>query len=245
MALSATISSGVPLTWTPYAEPGTFLLALLLGIIAIGLILAARGMKKPIQLPRPRRILKVVILILWILSLGLIHVIDEETQNAVSYGPILPITLTSAAFTFVYLAYITRKGGIVSALGNGFIGAVAGPMVFEFPFALIAIPLLKLGARVSIFFFGTLFVVIFTTLALLLFSKRTAITKYSLFSLSTMFLIFAVWALEGFSYPSTPISFTLNAVSKVLSFTTIIAMFSGGERKEERHVSQGGMVTKA
>ncbi len=53
-------------------------------------------------------------------------------------------------------------------------------MVFEFPFDLIVIPLLNIGTMGIIIFFGPLFTIIFTTLALVLFSKRTAITKYSI-----------------------------------------------------------------
>ena len=131
--------------------------------------------------------------------------IDKKSHTAASTGPILPITIASAVCTFVYLAYLTRKGGILSTLGNGFTGAVAGPMVFEFPFDLIVIPLLNIGTMGIIIFFGPLFTIIFTTLALVLFSKRTAITKYSLYSLAAMFLVFAVWAVEGLSYPSNPI----------------------------------------
>jgi hypothetical protein len=254
MTLAGTISSTGSLAtiggaWTPYPVPETYLVALILGLVAIGLFLAARRMKKPIPLPRPGRILKGVIVIIWIVSLlfflGVIRVIAEKTHNAPSTGPILPITIASAVFTFVYLAYVARKGGILSSLGNGFVGAVAGPMIFEFPFDLIVIPLLKIGPFALLIFFGPLFTIIFTTLALLLFSKRTAITKNSLYPLAAMFLVFALWALEGFSYPSNPISFTLNAASKVLSFITIIAMFSSGERKEEKRVNQEGVATRA
>ena len=235
--------------WPPYVAPETYLVALILGLIAIGLFLAARRMKRPIPLPHPGRILKVVIVILWLIPilffLAVIRIIAEKTHNAPSTGPILPITLASAACTFVYLAYVTRRGGALSALGNGFIGAVAGPMVFEFPFDLIVIPLLNIGKLGILVFFGPLFAVIFTTLALLLFSKRTAITKYSLYSLAAMILVFAIWALDGFSYPSDPISFVLNAVSKVLSFTTIIAMFSRDETKEEKRLSQESLASRA
>jgi hypothetical protein len=40
-----------------------------------------------------------------------------------------------------------------------------------------------------------------------------------------MFFVFAVWALFGFSYPSTPIPFALNALSKVLSFVAGVTLF--------------------
>jgi hypothetical protein len=221
--------------WGPYTTPTSIFVALLLALIAVGLILSARRMKEPIKLPHPRRVVKVVIVILWAFSvlffLGIIRIIDEKTHAPVSTGPILPITLASATGTFVYLAYATRKGGILPAIGNGLVGAMAGPMIFEFPFDLIVIPLLNLKIRGLLIFFGPLFAVIFTTLALLLFSKRTAITKNSLHSLAAMLLVFSVWALEGFSYPSNPVSFILNAVSKVLSFVTIVALFSTGSKR--------------
>jgi len=40
-----------------------------------------------------------------------------------------------------------------------------------------------------------------------------------------MILVFALWALEGYSYPSNPIAFALNAVSKVLAFVTVGSLF--------------------
>jgi hypothetical protein len=40
-----------------------------------------------------------------------------------------------------------------------------------------------------------------------------------------MFLVFAIWAAFGFSYPSTPIPIALNAISKVLCFVAAITLF--------------------
>jgi hypothetical protein len=40
-----------------------------------------------------------------------------------------------------------------------------------------------------------------------------------------MIFVFAVWALAGYSYPTNPGAFALNAVSKVLGFACIVAMF--------------------
>jgi hypothetical protein len=241
-----TSSLAIGAAWRPYTEPKSYFVAIILGLIAIGLILSARRMRGSIDLPHPGKAVKVVIVILWVFSilffLGIIRIIDEKTHTPVSSGPILPITLASAAGTFLYLAYTTRKGGMSSAIGNGLVGAMAGPMIFEFPFDLIVIPLLSLKIRGLLLFFGPLFAVIFTTLALVLFSKRTSITKNSLYSLAAMLLVFAVWAIEGFSYPSNPVSFTLNAISKVLSFVTIIALFSTGSKSlqvdEKRPISE-------
>ena len=37
--------------------------------------------------------------------------------------------------------------------------------------------------------------------------------------------VFAVWALAGFGYPSAPLSLTLNIVSKLLAFATVLTLF--------------------
>jgi hypothetical protein len=51
------------------------------------------------------------------------------------------------------------------------------------------------------------------------------LSKYTLFALAAMFLVFAVWACFGFSYPSDPIPIALNAVSKILSFVAAVTLF--------------------
>jgi hypothetical protein len=56
-------------------------------------------------------------------------------------------------------------------------------------------------------------------------------------AVGAMFIVFGVWALEGFSYPSSPVPFVLNAVSKILSFTTIIALFSIGSKQIENKIT--------
>jgi hypothetical protein len=37
--------------------------------------------------------------------------------------------------------------------------------------------------------------------------------------------VFAVWALAGFGYPSAPLPLTLNIVSKLLAFATVLTLF--------------------
>jgi hypothetical protein len=234
--------------WTPYAPSVAVLLALLLLVLGIGIVLVGSRIKNPIQLPRPGKGLKIVIEVVWILSililLRIYRVLAERTHNTIAPGPILPITIASAIGTFFYLAYITRHDGIIPAVGNGFIGAMAGPMVFEFPFDWIVIPLTKAPLIYLVVFFAPLFAVEFTTFSLLLLSKRFAINRYSMYSLGAMFLVFAAWALVGFSYPSNPVSFGLNAISKVLSFTTIVALCSR-EKRTALSESQAKMAATA
>jgi len=70
-----------------------------------------------------------------------------------------------------------------------------------------------------------LFLVEIATFSLLTLSPEMRISKYSLYFLSAMFLVWTVWAWFGFSYPSDPFPTALNAISKVLSFGTAITLF--------------------
>ena len=40
-----------------------------------------------------------------------------------------------------------------------------------------------------------------------------------------MLLVFAVWALAGFGYPSAPVPFAMNVVSKIIAFITALSLF--------------------
>jgi hypothetical protein len=41
-----------------------------------------------------------------------------------------------------------------------------------------------------------------------------------------MFVVFAIWALFGFAYPSAPITIALNVLSKVLAFAAAATLFA-------------------
>jgi uncharacterized protein YhhL (DUF1145 family) len=125
--------------WSPYSFPTSLLLSFVLLIVGIGLVLLGRRLKNAVKVPHPGQRLKVAIIIIWVLSililLRIYRIRAERFGGAVQTGPIFPITIASAVCTFAYLAYIYRREGILAALGNGFVGAAARPMVvFEFPF---------------------------------------------------------------------------------------------------------------
>jgi hypothetical protein len=40
-----------------------------------------------------------------------------------------------------------------------------------------------------------------------------------------MLAVFAVWALPGFGYPSAPLPYALNVLSKILAFVTALSLF--------------------
>jgi hypothetical protein len=233
--VAASSSVGLIL-WNAYSGSAALLLSVILLAVGVGLLVLGRRLTKDVKLPMPGKALKVVIVLVWavciFLVIGLFKQVAARTgQSGLGIGPVFPITIASAFVTFLVIAYLTRSGGMLAALGNGFSGAVAGPMVFELPFILIITPMVTTRVPHPLFLFFTFLVVILTTLALPLFSSRFAVTRYSLYLFGAMLLVFAVWALAtGYAPPSDPVSFALNAVSKVLGFAAVAAGFVTGER---------------
>jgi hypothetical protein len=74
-------------------------------------------------------------------------------------------------------------------------------------------------------FFVPLILVGITTLALLILSPMVRLTRATFFTFALMLLAFAVWALDGFGYPSASAPIALNIVSKVLAFATVLTLF--------------------
>ncbi|HXQ93260.1 MAG TPA: hypothetical protein VN739_09675 [Nitrososphaerales archaeon] len=221
--------------WSPYEGSGALLLSLVLAIIGLALILLGRRVTKEFKLPRLGKILGVIVVIIWIFSILIFLRINRDfaryTGSAGNLGPIFPITIITAVCTFALVAYVSRRDGIRAALGRGFLAFIAGPMVFEFPFLLIVIPRVSAPLVPALIFLIPLFTIIFTTLSMLLFSRKVAITRYSIYFFGAMILVFAVWALDGYSYPSNSTSFLLNAISKVLGFAAVSTLFVKSSQK--------------
>jgi len=232
----ATGSSVALIDWRAFSGLGSVVLAAVLLVAAAGCVLLGR--KNGVRVPRPGRAGKVIIVLAWILSILLVLPLFKEVatrtgQSAFGTGPVLPITLASAVGAFVAVAYLTRGGGLAPALGNGFAAAVAGPMVFELPFILIITPNVTTKVPHPLLLFTFFLLVILTTLCLPLFSTRFSPNRYSLYLLGAMLAVFGLWALAtGYSPPGDPVSFTLNAVSKVLGFAAVSAGFVGNPAVE-------------
>lgn len=225
-------SSSVALVdWHAYSGGGAISLGVLLLVLGAASLFLGTRRPSPARLPMPRRGLKVATVIVWAVSILLVLPLFKEIavrtgQSALGTGPVLPITLASALGTFILVAYATRGGGLIAALGNGFAGAVAGPMVFELPFLLIITPVVTTRVPHPLFLFVTFLLVILTTLALPTFSSRFSIGRYSLYSVGAMLVVFALWAFAtGYAPPADPVSLSLNAVSKVLGFAAIVTGF--------------------
>jgi hypothetical protein len=145
--------------------------------------------------------------------------------------PITPITDISALVSFVFigvLAYFANRSGFWAAIGAAIVGTIAAPMIFELPFDLIVMWHTYPPAPAALFtplFFFPLFLVEISSFAMLMVSPVMKLSRYSLFLLAGMFLIFAVWALFGFAYPLAPLPFAMNVISKILAFATAVSLF--------------------
>ena len=151
-----------------------------------------------------------------------------RTPNAdfkVHVGTLLDVTLK-----FLVILYITRRLGWRTALGSAFIATAAGWMFFELPFDLIVMgktypPIPPLPMLYRQLFFLPLFIVELSTISLLTLLPSMRITRNACYALAAMFAVFAVWAVFGFAFPSQPLPFALNIISKVLCFVAAIMLF--------------------
>lgn len=229
-------------SWAAYTGSGAVILTVLLGIIAVALAVLGTRTRRPLAAARPGKAVSLVLLVLWLLSivtyLNAVGVYIRAFSQQIASGqvpkitgasnPITPITFTGVLVTFIVILVLSRHHGWKIALGSAVLGAMAAPWIFELPFDLIIVgkvytPLPALSFRGL--YFLPLFLIEISTYSLLTFSPLVKLSRATLYSLSAMFLVFAVWAAFGFSYPSSPIPIALNAISKILCFVAAITLF--------------------
>ena len=227
---------------------GTDAVVLAVTLLAIGVLLTYLGTRLigAVGIKRPGKTVSAFMITIWSLSLAtfLIAVVTYSIQLYEQHmlaspptNPISPITDLCALGTFIIIVYLARNHGLKVALGSAFVGTAAAPMIFELPFDLIVMgrtypPIPPAPTLYRLLFFLPLFLVEISTFSLLTLSPLTKLSKYTLFSLAGMFFVFSVWAFFGFSYPFSPISVTLNGISKILSFVTAITLFLKANKAE-------------
>jgi hypothetical protein len=224
-------------TWVIYGGAARPILAAVL--LAIAAALAYAGLKLPLPAgpARPGRKAAVVMIVAWAVALTAFLVcaavyIQQALRQHLTGAPadnVFPVTLIAAGVTFFLIAVNGRPSGGTTVIG-ALIGAMAGPMVFEFPFDLIVMartypPIPPHPALYRVLFFAPLLLAEITTLSLLTLSPMVRLTRATFFSLALMLAVFAVWALPGFGYPDTPVTYTLNVISKLLAFATVLTLF--------------------
>src|SRR5215469_4601694 len=190
-------------TWVSYGGTADIVLAAALAGAAAAAAYAGFRVPLPAPLPRPRRTARIFLLVAWLLSI--------------------------AAFVVCFALLHNARGWRV-ALGSAVIGALAAPMIFEFPFDLIVMtrvypPMPPHPALYLALFFIPLILVELTTVARLTLSPVVRVSRATFWCFAAMLAVFAVWGLIGFGYPSSPAPFALNVASKILAFLTVLSMF--------------------
>jgi len=229
-------------TWSPYGGSNSILLAVVLFIVTGVWIYLAIRLHHPIEVKRPGKFLGVSLVVIWLLSVttflvALIIYVRALYQQVGHFtgpvNPITPITETSGLVAFIVIAYLARRSGFWVAFGSAIVGTIAAPMIFELPFDLIVMWRTYPPAPEILFtllFFLPLFLVEVSSFAMLMLSPLMKLSRYTLFLLAGMFLIFAVWALFGFAYPAAPIPVALNTISKIMAFATAVSLFLPQEK---------------
>jgi hypothetical protein len=226
--------------WVSYGGTARIGLALVLLAAATAVAYAAARLPLPARPAKPGETATTVMLVAWGLAIaafaGCVAAYAQAAQrkhvfHAPPVDPIAPVTLSCAGVLFVLILLIcARPLGWGAALGSAAIGALAAPMIFEFPFDLIVMartspPTPPHPALYRVLFFAPLFLIEVLTLALLTVSPAVRLSRAALTCFALMLAVFAVWGLSGFGYPSAPVPFALNVVSKILAFVVTLGLF--------------------
>lgn len=222
--------------WSPYLGSDSFILAGCLLLVTCVLTYIGFRLRHAVAVKGPGKFLGALLIVcLCLASLAFLVSItiygQAQQQQAIKFqitNPVTRVTFTSAAIAFFVILYLTRRSGFRIALGSAIVGTMAAPMIFELPFDLLVMwrtyppspPILY-----TLLYFLPLFLVEILSFALLTFSPVMRLKGYTLFLLAGMFLVFTVWALFGFAYPSQPMPIALNMLSKVIAFAASVSLF--------------------
>jgi hypothetical protein len=225
--------------WVSYNGAARIALAIVLLATATSVAYTGTRLRRPVRLPRPGQQAMGIIVLVWVLAIMalLICVVgyaNAMRQHHLLHGlpsdPIAPVTGACVVAIFVSILIVTRSHDRRVRLTSAAVGAVAAPMLFEFPFDLIIMartypPIPPDPAMYRVLFFAPLLLVEVATLSLLTFAPMTRLTRATFFSFALMLAVFAAWALSGFAYPATPGPIAFNVLSKILAFATALTLF--------------------
>jgi len=226
-------------TWVSYAGTARIVLGLVLVAAAVGVAYARARLRHRLRPAQPGRTASFLILLTWVFAIAAFLVCltiyarqarQQHLLHAVPANNVAPVTAICVVAIFMVVLLLGRSQSQWVMLASAAIAAVAAPMIFEFPFDLIvmartypAIP--PDPALYRALFFAPLFLVEAITLSLLTFSPMVKVSRAALFSFALMLGVFAAWGLTGFAYPSAPVPFAFNVVSKILAFVTALCLF--------------------
>jgi hypothetical protein len=228
-------------TWLSYAGTGRIGLAVVLVAAAAVVVFAGTRLHRPVRPPKPSPPVTVIIitglgLAIVAFLIALIGYVDGLRRNNLlrilpeNPSPIAPVTALCAVAIFVAIIVLTRSQEPPVRVASGLIGAMAAPMIFEFPFDLIVMTRVYPGippdpALYRVLFFAPLFLIELLTLSLLSLVPTARLARPTFFCFALMLLVFGAWALAGFGFPATAGSYAFNAVSKIIAFVTALTLF--------------------
>ena len=225
-------------TWVSYSGSARLMLAIILLAAAGGLVYTGIRLRRPVRLPRPGLTPTVFMLVAWglagvaFLSCLAANVAQARREHIAKAPPADPIALWTftAAILLILAVYIATPYGRWARVSSAAIAAMAAAAIFELPFDLIIWtriypPVPPDPALYRAMFFAPLVLVELTTLSLLTMTPMAKLSRTVCFCLAVMLLVFAAWALAGFGYPSAPVPFAMNVVSKILAFVTALSLF--------------------
>jgi hypothetical protein len=121
-------------------------LALVLVAVAVGVAGAGLRLRVAVRLPRPGQTARTLMLTTWGLAIvaflvcfsTYVHqLIQQHLIHSRPPQPIFPITAACMIALFFAILHMGRSLNQEARLGSAFIGAIAAPTIFEFPFDLI------------------------------------------------------------------------------------------------------------
>jgi hypothetical protein len=226
--------------WIPYSGNGAIILGAVLLVIASVFTLFGMKLKNSLRVKIPGKATAGVLVAAWILSIltflvnvGVYAMLLGQAKftGTIPDNPITKFTLSFAflSFLMIFFMIVDDKGG-KATFWSAVVAAMAGPMIFELPFDLIVIgrtypPIPPDPAALRALFFFPLFLVELTTITLMFFSPLFKVTKYTLYSLAGMFLVFAIWGFLSFSFAYTTEFLILNVAAKAMAFVTVVTLF--------------------
>jgi hypothetical protein len=223
--------------WVSYDGGEAILLATALLVVAGGFAYAGRRLRTPLAVTRPGGTVAGFMIAIWLLAIYTAGVATfvyglqvKQAYPGFVAARVRVGTFIDATVTFCVILYLTRRWGWKVALASAVIGTAAAPMIFEFPFDLIVMtrtnpPLPTHPMLYRQLFFLPLFLVEFSTLALLTLLPSMRLTASAAYAVAGMFVVFAVWAAFGFAFPAEPLPLALNVISKILCFVAVIMLF--------------------
>jgi hypothetical protein len=223
--------------WVAYGGGEAILLAIVLLAVAGGFAYAGKRLRAPLAVTPPGRVAAGFMIAIWLLAIYSVVIATSVygLQVKQAYPGFVAArvrvgTFVYALVTFFVILYLTRHWGWKVALASAVIGTAAAPMIFEFPFDLIVMtrtnpPIPNYPMLYRQLFFLPLFLVQFSTISLLTLLPSVRITAHACYAVAGMFVAFAVWAALRFAFPSAPLPFALNVISKILSFVAAIMLF--------------------